>query len=183
MTGLPDALFKNVVFIASFGFHASYDDVTTNYDYGWVRLSEPIDFTEHPHVRPACPPCRPPSELVGAQGIITGWGTTISGGGTGQQPTELLEASQTVLSHGACTSGIGGLTLTYRPDEITDQMFCAAGGGKDSCQGDSGGPFVTKCNEGIVDFDVYYLTGITSWGYGCAVYPGVYADVYGKQTR
>ena len=52
-----------------------------------------------------------------------------------------------------------------------DKTICAGymEGGKDSCQGDSGGPL--SCNN--------KLTGITSWGIGCAkpASPGVYVKV------
>merc|ERR1719337_693118 len=56
-------------------------------------------------------------------------------------------------------------------------MICAgdtADGGEDACQGDSGGPLF-----GIDADGNYVLTGIVSWGYGCADrnFPGVYARV------
>merc|ERR1712098_958122 len=56
------------------------------------------------------------------------------------------------------------------PSSVYDSMICAGfpQGGKDSCQGDSGGPFM--CGS--------QLSGIVSWGYGCAEagYPGVYTQ-------
>lgn len=59
---------------------------------------------------------------------------------------------------------------------ITDRMCCAGHiveGGKDACQGDSGGPIFMMVGDKPV------LTGVVSWGYGCAQpgKPGVYASV------
>ena len=58
----------------------------------------------------------------------------------------------------------------YGTSAITDRMFCAGQGGKDSCQGDSGGPIVNSAKT---------LIGLVSWGNGCADpnYPGVYTRV------
>lgn len=47
---------------------------------------------------------------------------------------------------------------------ISHRMFCAGYDqeAKDACQGDSGGPHVTRYH------DTYFITGIVSWGEGCA---------------
>ena len=105
---------------------------------------------------------------------VAGIGTLYSGGPT---PLTLQEVDVSLMSEQYC------LDNSYMSNELDDSMFCAGeldndgngltDGGKDSCQGDSGGPLICAKNG------VPYLTGVVSWGYGCAAegYPGIYGDV------
>merc|ERR1712071_539019 len=93
--------------------------------------------------------------------IVSGWGTTSERGST---PSTLMYVEVPTVTDEQCRDAYGA-------SEIEDSMICAGvtEGGKDSCQGDSGGPLA--CNGD--------LTGVVSWGYGCARpgYPGVYSEV------
>ncbi|KAJ8976743.1 hypothetical protein NQ317_004295 [Molorchus minor] len=96
----------------------------------------------------------------GTVGTVSGWGFTRENGAISKG---LRAVRIPVISQARCRLAYGS--------QITDRMFCASlrTGGKDACQGDSGGPFVV---DGV-------LTGVISWGVGCARpgYPGVYASV------
>ena len=97
---------------------------------------------------------------------VTGWGTTSF---QGNRPVVLHEATVATMTNAACTTG-----TQYSAGDITDNMICAAGEGRDACQGDSGGPLIT-----LEDNLYYSLIGVVSWGAGCgrSDAPGVYSRV------
>ena len=93
-----------------------------------------------------------------------GWGRLQMGG---NRTNVLMQASVPIKDNATCHRSY--------PGKLHDSMFCAGldQGGIDTCQGDSGGPMVCE-HSGR-----FYIEGVTSWGYGCAI-PGlfgVYADV------
>jgi len=145
--------------------HEDYNDDTLSNDFSLLKLLEPIDFNAYPHIRPACLPQNDDVDYTGFSAIVSGWGTTSSGGDVSSY---LQYVDVNVLSNADCRNNYG-----YGSSQILDNMLCAnvEGGGKDSCQGDSGGPLVAMNPE------LYELIGVVSFGVGCALadYPGVYA--------
>ena len=106
---------------------------------------------------------------VGADLLVTGWGTLTEGGSS---PIDLRRVAVPLVDTADCNdanSYDGG---------ILPSMICAGldTGGRDSCQGDSGGPLTRGPGNGM-------LTGIVSWGSGCArpnlyrrLHPGLQPD-------
>lgn len=143
--------------------HPDYNAFDVDYDYGIVKLSTPVEFSNE--VYPICLP-EGNDQYNNRDAVITGWGTTNSGG---QSADILQKATLTTLSNVDCmASGISA-------NEITARMICAASIGIDTCQGDSGGPLqILKSG-----FSYFEVVGLTSWGFGCAVpnFPGVYSRV------
>ena len=95
--------------------------------------------------------------------LATGWGATEAG----PPPIDLQEVQVPLVSEANCNDA-----NSYNGD-VTDTMLCAGidEGGKDTCQGDSGGPLTRGPGNTV-------LTGITSWGIGCAD-----ANFFGVYTR
>jgi len=104
---------------------------------------------------------RPPTELKSGQTLATGWGYTES---TPAFPVSLHQVIVPLQPRSDCNDAD-----SYR-GAVTINMICAGldAGGKDTCQGDSGGPLTARRGNqgGVGAYDI--LTGITSWGIGCA---------------
>nr|XP_006818053.1 PREDICTED: suppressor of tumorigenicity 14 protein homolog isoform X1 [Saccoglossus kowalevskii] len=115
----------------------------------YVCVDKKLDFTE------------------GAYCFVTGWGVTKM---EGSQSQFLQEAYVPLISKTVCNA-----PSAYE-GYVNDNMLCAGhmDGMVDACQGDSGGPLVCLHSDGH-----WYLVGITSWGYGCALKdkPGIYTNL------
>lgn len=96
--------------------------------------------------------------------LATGWGALTEGGNS---PIDLHRVQLPLVDRANCNDA-----NSYN-GQITDRMVCAGSdaGGTDTCQGDSGGPLTRGTNNLV-------LTGITSWGQGCAR-----ENLFGVYTR
>jgi len=96
--------------------HPSYNSRTTDYDFSLLKLKEKIVWSEHPHIRPICLPEDDSQTYDGFSAIVTGWGTTASGGSLS---SKLREVTVQVVSNAQCKNA------GYSASSITDQMMCA----------------------------------------------------------
>ncbi len=94
--------------------------------------------------------------------VVSGYGTLTEGG---LISNDLQYVQVKLKSDQICLN----MMMQSQPAYDPDTMLCAYEKDKDSCQGDSGGPLACKGT----------LTGIVSWGLGCARpdLPGIYTDV------
>ena len=115
-------------------------------------------------ISPLCPGMKFP---WGKECYVTGWGEIQWKGST---PDILQEAKVRLVPPLICNSA-----LSYN-GAIHNRALCAGfeEGGVDACGGDSGGPLSCEYRGR------FYLTGVTSWGYRCALPHkyGVYANMF-----
>ncbi|KAL0614501.1 Coagulation factor VII [Plecturocebus cupreus] len=149
---------------------STYVRGTTNHDIALLRLHQPVVLTDH--VVPLCLPERTFSEMTLAYvrfSLVSGWGQLLD---RGAKALELMAISVPRLMTQDC---LEQSEKTGGSPNVTEYMFCAGyrDGSKDSCKGDSGGPHATHYRG------TWYLTGIVSWGQGCAAvgHFGVYTRV------
>ncbi|XP_030038892.2 vitellin-degrading protease-like [Manduca sexta] len=142
--------------------HKDYEGGKWDNDVAIMRLAEPLTFS---YVISAIGMAEVDEEIPnGGECIVTGWGK-MSENATESSPT-LRRVLVPKISQEDCAE-----VYNSHGYPITRTMVCAGylEGGKDACQGDSGGPLVYN-NK---------LSGIVSWGIGCAEpgFPGVYSNV------
>ncbi|GAB0179010.1 coagulation factor X [Grus japonensis] len=147
--------------------HSKYIAETYDNDIALIKLKEPIVFSEY--VIAAClPEADFANEVLMNQrsGMVSGFGREFEGGRLSKK-LKVLEVPY--VDRSTCKQSTNFA--------ITENMFCAGyeTEQKDACQGDSGGPHVTRYK------DTYFVTGIVSWGEGCAK-KGKYG-VYTKLSR
>lgn len=149
---------RNVTRIA---IHPSWDPDSFDYDVAVWTLSSSATGIPLASLASSTP-------ATGTNLLVTGWGALSEGGSF---PTSLRKATLPVVSTANCND-----SNSYN-GQITGRMLCAGfdAGGVDSCQGDSGGPLA---RGGV-------LTGIVSWGDGCARRNkhGIYTRISNSSVR
>ncbi|XP_069745601.1 coagulation factor VII-like isoform X3 [Narcine bancroftii] len=146
--------------------HENYNIKTVDNDIAMLKLDKPLTLNDY--VVPVCLP-EPNFAVRELRQIrfstVSGWGKQLEDG--------LVANTLQVLQVPVVWTSVCRETTKFN---ITDNMFCAGyeKAQKDTCKGDSGGPYATKFK------DTWFLTGIVSWGEGCAREGkyGIYTKVY-----
>ncbi|NP_001121086.1 coagulation factor X precursor [Ornithorhynchus anatinus] len=134
--------------------HSKFVKKTYDFDIAVIKLKTPITFRMN--VSPACLPEKDWAEDIlmnQKAGVVSGFGRVHEKG----RPSTVLKMLEVpYVERTTCKQSSSF--------DITPNMFCAGYDSRpeDACQGDSGGPHVTKYK------DTYFVTGIVSWGEGCA---------------
>ncbi|XP_060072029.1 trypsin-3-like [Ylistrum balloti] len=149
--------------LSSITSHRRYSSANINNDIAIMELNSPVTINDY--VTPAC--VTDTDVQAGTNCVAAGWGDTQGNGSS----NILRQVTVPIISQEICSSA-----QYYGRYLNTKTMLCAGyeEGGRDACQGDSGGPLVCPTAG-----NTWTLTGITSWGFGCAeaFSPGVYTRV------
>lgn len=138
--------------------HPSFDPWMLENDIALLELAEPVLAQMSLISQSEMASLHESSELR-----VLGWG--VANEGNDQAQSELHQADLLYVPLEECSRRMGG-------SQLTDGMLCAFANERDACFGDSGGPLLASVNG------QWRLTGLVSWGYGCATrYPGVYTRV------
>eukprot|EP00026_Physarum_polycephalum_P013611 Phypoly_transcript_14029.p1 GENE.Phypoly_transcript_14029~~Phypoly_transcript_14029.p1 ORF type:complete len:251 (+),score=14.18 Phypoly_transcript_14029:229-981(+) len=164
VAGSTDLRDGDVYRVASIIIHPGYNATTITKDIAVLHLSSDIVFG--PNVA-SITYKKSATLATGTTCTIAGWGYTQEG--SQQLSLNLMYTTVKSVSQATCIADYS--RMFFLASVIIPSTICAASPGRDSCTGDSGGPLVTGSPA--------VLTGIVSWGRGCAEAnsPGVYTRV------
>ena len=175
----------SILDVSSYADHPSYSSTTSRFDAAVLELASSATAAGGEALQLIGPEGSADDALwaAGEQLAISGWGSTSEGGDT---PNQLREARVPRVADSTC-----GQSDYYGTRFHAGSMVCAgpAAGGTDTCQGDSGGPLAASTEDPLPvsenDPSQWRLTGITSWGDGCAreKKPGVYTRIAAAPIR
>ncbi|KAM4717147.1 mast cell tryptase-like [Anableps anableps] len=148
--------------------HPSYDEKTKDGDLALLKLSSPVNFSDH--IRPVCLAAERSFFPHDQRVWVTGWGK-IQSDAYLPSPETLQEVNLPIVSNIECDAAYGS---------ITTNMICAGPDfrGKGFCDKDFGGPLVALNGSRWVQ------AGVVSFARGCGYpkFPGVYTRVSRYQT-
>lgn len=155
--------------------HEDYNSRTFDNDIAILTFDTDVEFKTG--IQPICLPGKTPSvqsdDFVRDGVYITGWGATRFRGPTSNT---LLQGVIQVTTPEYCVDKFQQFTNV----EIDKSKICARDVQDkiDACQGDSGGPMMID-KPGTDGKSRFYLIGVVSFGYRCAVpgFPGVYSRI------
>ena len=109
--------------------HPDFNPRTMRNDLALLKLDDPVDFNNVPHVRPICLPSNRDATFAGLRATVAGWGGTLESDGS----HVLLETDVKVISQDECR----------KKYPVSDDMLCCVSPSdgpvvQGSCQGDSG---------------------------------------------
>lgn len=155
--------FGQEIEVIGFIAHPDYEEFSTN-DLAVIILAEPAAATPIRLASAAHTDLAEPGQPLTA----VGWG--VQDVNDEFIVNDLAEVVVPVIDDATCVAQLAATTAVTTVVPAT--MICAGGNGFDTCKWDSGGPLFTRDAAGR-----FVQLGITSWGDGCAVTPGVYTEV------
>lgn len=160
-------------YISELIIHPRFNSGNLQNDVALLRLSQPVDINNAPHINTACLPAS--GQAFDYQRCwVAGFGKDAFGD-SGQYSYIQKEVDVPIVPHNDCQNQLRQTRLGG--DFYLDQRsFVCAGGeeGKDSCEGDGGAPLTCETGNGQ-----WTVVGLVAWGVGCAEAnrPGVYVNV------